>query len=290
VATDRAGNREAAPAVPQAQTTVTLSNRPPVLAAISNQTINAGETLSLTASATDADGDAITYAVGAGAPLGMVLNAQSGALSWITSPGQGGSTNAIAVIARDNGFPSLSVTQTFLVAVQVPNHAPVAASPFTIGVKLGVPATVRIIGGKHPPTDADNDALTLTSVTGATNGIVSTDGSNVTYTATSGSTDSFLCAISDGHGGTANQTVNVTITSSSGTGYNQLSAQSLGGGTNVLTFLGTPGFNYALESATNLVTPEWIPRTTNPAAVNGWLIFTNVTSQLPVFYRTRYVP
>jgi hypothetical protein len=74
-------------------------------------------------------------------------------------------------------------------------------------------------------------------------------------------------------------------------GFNQLTAQSLGGGTNLLTFLGTPGANYALEMTTNLVSPiVWQPLLTNPAAVNGSLIFTNATELSPLFYRTRFVP
>ena len=137
----------------------------------------------------------------------------------------------------------------------------------------------------------DGDALTITTVTGAINGLTSTDGTNVTYTATNGLTDSFTYTVNDGHGGTASQTVNVTITPSSSTGFNLLSAQSPGIGTNVLTFLGTPNFNYALERATNLVPPiVWLSLVTNPAAANGYLIFTDVTSLSPVFYRTRYVP
>ncbi len=172
-----------------------------------------------------------------------------------------------------------------------PNHPPVAGGVFTLGVSLGVPTTVKLIGGKHSPTDVDNDPLIISSVSGAANGITSTDGTNVTYTATGGTTDSFVCTISDGRGGTAQQTVNVVITANSGLGYNQLNPQSLGGGTNLLTFLGTPGFNYALERATNLVPPViWLRLTTNSAATNGWLFFTNVTTASPVFYRTRYVP
>lgn len=78
-------------------------------------------------------------------------------------------------------------------------------------------------------------------------------------------------------------------------GYNQLSAQSLGSGsgsgTNLLAFLGVSGLNYALEMATNLVPPVlWQPQLTNSGATDGWLFFTNATSQSPVFYRTRYVP
>jgi hypothetical protein len=172
-----------------------------------------------------------------------------------------------------------------------PNHPPVAGSTFTLGVDLSVPTSVKIIGGKHPPTDVDNDKLVITSVSGATNGVTSTDGTNVTYTATGGALDSFVCTISDGRDGTAQQTVNVIIGNNGGLGYNQLTPQSLGGGTNLLTFLGTPGFKYALEKSTNLVPPViWLPLLTNPAAANGWLFFTNVTSNSPVFYRTRYVP
>ena len=190
-------------------------------------------------------------------------------------------TNEIAVIYSAGSAGKCAVV----------NHPPVAGSIFTLGVKIGVPSTVLIIGGKHPPTDVDNDALTISSVAGAVNGSTSTDGTNVTYTATTGSTDSFNCTIDDGRGGTAIQTVNVAITANGGLGFNQLSPQSLGGGTNVLTFLGTPGFNYALERATNLVPPVlWRPQVTNVAKPNGFLIFTNVTSNSPVFYRTRYVP
>ena len=172
-----------------------------------------------------------------------------------------------------------------------PNHPPVAGSTFTLGANIGVLATVKIIGGKHSPTDVDNDPLTITAVSGAVNGTTSTDGTNVTYIATGGTNDSFNCTISDGRGGTAIQTVNVVITASGGLGYNQLSAQSLGGGTNVLTFLGTPGFNYALDRTTNLVPPVvWISQGIKAASSNGFLIFTNVTPLSPVFYRTRYVP
>jgi len=74
-------------------------------------------------------------------------------------------------------------------------------------------------------------------------------------------------------------------------GFDQLTAQLLGGGTNVLSFFGTPNFNYVLEMATNLVPPiVWQPLLTNTTATNGWLIFTNTTSLSTVFYRTRSVP
>jgi hypothetical protein len=74
-------------------------------------------------------------------------------------------------------------------------------------------------------------------------------------------------------------------------GYNQLSAPSPGGGTNVLAFQGVPTLNYALEMAANLTPPVfWQPLLTNSAAASGRLCFTNLTSQSQVFYRVRYVP
>jgi hypothetical protein len=66
---------------------------------------------------------------------------------------------------------------TFLV---VPDQPPVAGPSFTLGANIGIPATVQIIGGKYAPTDSYGDPLTITSVTGATNGTVTTDGTNVT--------------------------------------------------------------------------------------------------------------
>ena len=63
-----------------------------------------------------------------------------------------------------------------------------------------------------------------------------------------------------------------------------------GGVTNVITFLGTPNFHYALERTASLTPPPvWVPQVTNAAQPNGFLSFTNV-SPPPAFYRTRYVP
>jgi hypothetical protein len=159
-----------------------------------------------------------------------------------------------------------------------------------MGALIGIPSTVQIVGGKYPPTDADNDLLTVTGITGATNGTVSTDGTKAIYTATNGTTDNFTYTVSDGFGGTASATVTVQI-SSNVQGYNLLSASSLGNGTNVLTFAGIPTYNYALDLATNLAPPiNWMPQVTNPAANNGSLIFTNVSTEPQSYYRTRYVP
>jgi len=179
--------------------------------------------------------------------------------------------------------------------VQVVNMPP-TASGFTMGGKRGGPATVAVIGGKHPPADVDvGDAATLhiTAVTQGSHGIVSTDSTNVTYTGTGedSSTDSFTYTVSDIYGGTAVATVAVSLPGT-GEGFNLVSATLISGGQMRLTYLGVPGYGYALGRADNLTYPiQWILQVTNLADGVGQLIFTNQPAAATNnFWRTRYLP
>ena len=164
-----------------------------------------------------------------------------------------------------------------------------AGSSFTLGVVLGSSQTVQIVGGKHAPSNLTGSTITVTSVAGATNGTVSTDGTSVTYTATNGTADSFTYTVTDTYGGTATQTINVAI-SGNVQGFNLISAQLIGGDA-VLTYAGIPGDNYELDETHSLSQPiTWTPVTTNTAATNGFLIFTNTPSGGSDFYRTLQVP
>ncbi|MCW5556084.1 MAG: hypothetical protein KIS67_28500 [Verrucomicrobiae bacterium] len=162
VAVDNAGNREPAPAAPQAQTTVAFVNQPPILAAIPTQVIPEGETFSLTLSATDPDGDSLTYQLGAGAPAGMLLNSQSGLLTWLTGELHGPSTNQITVTARDTGIPQLSDTLTFSLIVLESNTPPVLAPIASFTVAEGALLTFTNVA-----SDVDLPAQQLTFSLGA---------------------------------------------------------------------------------------------------------------------------
>ena len=97
--------------------TIVVPNRVPVLAAIPNQTIQAGSTLSLVAAATDADPDqVIHYSLAPGAPAGATIDPTTGAFSW--TPKTGPTTAAITVVATDSGSPSQSSSRTFTVTVR----------------------------------------------------------------------------------------------------------------------------------------------------------------------------
>ena len=174
------------------------------------------------------------------------------------------------------------------------NHTPVV-SAIAMAAQSGVPAPLKIIGGKHPPTDAEGDAMTVTSVgyTSGNGATVTTDGINVTYTAAAAFTgaDSFTYTVTDSKGGSSTATVSVTVTAA-GEGFNRLSPPSpIGNGTVVLSYLGVPGYNYALDWATNLAAPiNWMAVSTNTAGATGSLNFTNTSTEPANYFRTRYVP
>ena len=106
--------------------TVNEVNNAPTLAAIADQTVNEGGTVSVTASASDSDtpSNSITYSLAAGAPVGMSINASSGAISWTTTESHGPGTYTATVVATDNGSPALSDSKSFNVTVNELNTAP----------------------------------------------------------------------------------------------------------------------------------------------------------------------
>jgi hypothetical protein len=108
------------------------SNQPPVLAAIPNQTVMAGVTLVVTNSATDADvpPQVLTYSLSS-APAGAAIDASSGVLSWRPTMAQSLSTQTVAVAVADNGTPSLTATQDFMVTVIRPALPTLTAAPMT---------------------------------------------------------------------------------------------------------------------------------------------------------------
>jgi hypothetical protein len=96
------------------------ANSAPVLAAIPDQFLNLGQTLLVTASATDTDQppQSLTFTLGAGGPPGAAIDPVTGQLTWtpLTAP----LTNLLSVVVTDNGSPSLSASRTFMVTVLPP--------------------------------------------------------------------------------------------------------------------------------------------------------------------------
>ena len=101
--------------------TTTNANNPPNLAAITNRTVIAGTTVNFTCSATDTDAppQTVTFAL-QNSPAGATLGTNTGVFNWRPVIAQSNTTNAMSVIATDNGAVSLSATQGFTVTVLRP--------------------------------------------------------------------------------------------------------------------------------------------------------------------------
>lgn len=126
VAADAVGNVEPAPAVPDAETTVSLVNSGPSLTAGAGQVVDEGTTVVIGNSATDPDlpVQSLTFSLGPGAPPGALINPANGTVTWPTGEGTGPSTNQFDIVVTDNGVPPLSATGSVTVVVNEVNSPP----------------------------------------------------------------------------------------------------------------------------------------------------------------------
>ena len=115
-------------------TLVSSTNHPPVLAAISSQTIMAGRTLLVTNSASDADSppQTLTFSL-LTAPANSAINPSSGLFTWRPTIAQSPSTQTVAVVVADNGTPIMSATQSFTTTVIEPSVPVLNAGSTTNG-------------------------------------------------------------------------------------------------------------------------------------------------------------
>jgi len=109
-------------------------NTPPTLSPIANQTVNVGQTVAFTASATDTDQppQTLTFALLAGA-TNATLNTNSGAFSFRPLVTQANSTNNFTLKVSDNGTPSMSATQSFSVVVNPLSAPGISSISFAFG-------------------------------------------------------------------------------------------------------------------------------------------------------------
>jgi hypothetical protein len=100
------------------QVTVNEVNQAPVLAAISNKTVMAGNTLAFTATATDGDlpANTLSFSLDPGAPAGASITS-GGNFTWTPTSLQAPGNYLITVRVTDNGVPALSDAKSFAVAV-----------------------------------------------------------------------------------------------------------------------------------------------------------------------------
>ncbi|NQU11577.1 putative Ig domain-containing protein, partial [bacterium] len=143
--------------------TVTLMvnnvNRAPVLASIGNKTVNEGATLAFTVTASDADGDGLSYSA-SGLPSGASFNASTRVFYWTLAAGQAGSHPVTFVVTDGTLSDSETVTITVIGGNRPPQMA--ALSSQTVDTDSTLSFTVSA-------TDPDGDSLSY-SATGLPSG------------------------------------------------------------------------------------------------------------------------
>ncbi|MBN2427225.1 MAG: DUF4347 domain-containing protein, partial [Deltaproteobacteria bacterium] len=132
--------------------TYTAANDEPLLAAIANQSVDEGATLTFTASASDADlpADTLTYSLDAtSTAAGMTINASTGTFSWSPTEAQNGD-HSVTVTVSDG---DLSDSETFTITVNEVNTAPVLDSA---SLTLNEGETFTLGGANFGITDPDD--------------------------------------------------------------------------------------------------------------------------------------
>ena len=183
--------------------TVNAVNDAPVLASISNQTTNEDTSKQVNLSASDVDGDSLSYSVTAASA--ELSTSVSGSQLIITPQADWYGTGNMTVQVSDG---SLTDSQTFSVTVNAVNDAPVLSA---IGAQsLAEDGSLSV---SLSATDTDGDGLTfsLTSATSALGASISGSTLTITPDADYNGSGSLTVQVSDG-GLSDSETLSVTVT------------------------------------------------------------------------------
>jgi len=236
------------------------ANTAPTVNAINNPSVRAGQPVAFTATGSDPEGDALTFAA-TGLPTGATFSA-SGVFNWANATPAG--TYTVLVTASDGLLTSAARTVTITVQA---NTAPTIAAVPNQTVRAGQALTFNVSA-----TDAESDPVTLSASGLPTNAIFSTasnEGSGTftwaapvagTYTVTFSATDGLLTS--------APRTITITVTPNTAPSVDAVPAQTVrSGGSLTFTATGTDAENDALTySATGLPTGA----TFSTAGVFSW--------------------
>jgi Tol biopolymer transport system component len=183
--------------------TVNNVNRAPVISSIGNKSVDQGHALSFTVSATDPDGDALTYSA-SNLPAGATFNSGTHVFSWTPTSTQVGTYSNVGFTVTDNGTPAASTTQSITITVNplptvtttslADGTKTVAYSQFLTASGGTAPLTWAIISGSLPP------GLSLNSSTGEISG-----------TPTQAGNSSFTVRVTDSYSETASKALSIHI-------------------------------------------------------------------------------
>ena len=149
------------------------TNHAPVLAELQDVSIQENQTLTLQATATDADIPAqqLVFSLQS-APEGMTIDSATGLIRWTPSEAQGPSTNRFIVTVTDNGQPVRSAQRVVQVIVQEVNTAPVMSA---IDNQTAAPGKLVSIELKATDSDIPANQLSYSIVQGPSGGVINSN-------------------------------------------------------------------------------------------------------------------
>jgi hypothetical protein len=118
------------------QVTVLPVNDAPILAPIPTTVLHRGSTILITNQATDIDRppDILTFSL-LNPPTGATIDSNNGVLTFTADPARPLGSNQVTVVVRDNGTPSLSATNRYMIVV---------VEPLVVQASLTAPNTLRL--------------------------------------------------------------------------------------------------------------------------------------------------
>ena len=183
--------------------TVTSINDVPVLAAIADQITDEDQSMSVSLSATDEDGDNITYT--AVSDTSAISTSIIGSVLILT-PAQDFNGPAVITVTANDGTED-SNTQSFTLTVTPVNDAPVLVSIADQSTAEDTPLTVTLSA-----TDVDGDSLTYSAVSSTENITVSVLGSVLTLSPASNFNGTGIINVTASDGTVSSNTVTFTVT------------------------------------------------------------------------------
>ena len=202
--------------------------------------------------------------------MGMVYSVSpangTSSYAWAVTGGSitaGGSGPSITVSWGSGSSGTVAVTETTAASCVgspvalaggvtiISNHAPVAPAAKTLGTTMNTAATYSLKKLLAGATDADNDTLSVSAAGVAGHGTTLLEAGDIQYTPATGywGPDRYTYTISDGQGGTALGTVNVTVTYGGAPSPNVVVPPSYDPVTGLfsVTFAGIPNYTYTVE-------------------------------------------
>jgi hypothetical protein len=131
-------------------------NRPPVLGAIGSKSVNEGALLTFTVTASDPDGDGLTFSASS-VPTGASFNPSTRVFNWTPGFGSAGNYN-VTFVVTDDGSPAESDSEVVTISVGNVNRPPVLGSIGSKSVDEG-----DLLSFTISASDPDGDILTYSA-------------------------------------------------------------------------------------------------------------------------------